>query len=603
MNYLSRQESQGGGLAIGVTTDLESTLIREGDDQTEAMSVQVVVGNLPIRVINAYGPQENALKEKKEKMWGFLDEEVNQAEVGGHGLIIQMDGNLHAGSNLIKDDPNPQNQNGKMFVEFLERNPALIVVNTLDLCEGLITRKRVLETRIEEAVLDFFIVNERMRPFLKKMIIDEDRSFCLSNFAQYGKNKRVIETDHNGEILEMNLEFEKRKPERVEIFNLRNKACQQVFYEETTDNSQLLEIFQTDLPFEIQSKKWFKTFNSILHKCFRKVRIVNNKKKEMTASQNLMRERITLKNNVKSDTIDEDMKEKILQRIQEIEKEIGDEVAEENVKEIVDTIKSLGGDEVSLGGDGRKQMWKILKRKYPKNLRSVPVGKKDGKGNIITNHEGLKQLYLKTYIHRLRNRPIKSDFEELKQMKTDLFYLRLKLAASQKSKAWEMKDLEKVLNGLKMDKARDPNGWANDIFKEGVAGRDLKKSMLNFFNKMRNENYIPDFMRLADVVTIYKGKGEKSSLENDRGIFLVTTFRSILMRLIYEDKYEQIDQSMSDSQVGGRKGKNIRNRTWIVNGIICDVISTKKKSPVDIQIFDYKQCFDSLWLEECLNDL
>ena len=39
--YLSRQESEGGGLAIGVTKDLESTLIREGDDQTEAMSVQV----------------------------------------------------------------------------------------------------------------------------------------------------------------------------------------------------------------------------------------------------------------------------------------------------------------------------------------------------------------------------------------------------------------------------------------------------------------------------------------------------------------------------------------------------------------------------------
>ena len=25
--------------------------------------------------------------------------------------------------------------------------------------------------------------------------------------------------------------------------------------------------------------------------------------------------------------------------------------------------------------------------------------------------------------------------------------------------------------------------------------------------------------------------------------------------------------------------------------------------PVDIQIYDYKQCFDSLWLEECLNDM
>ena len=109
-----------------------------------------------------------------------------------------------------------------------------------------------------------------------------------------------------------------------------------------------------------------------------------------------------------------------------------------------------------------------------------------------------------------------------------------------------MNDLEKVLNSLKKDKARDPNGWVNEIFKEGVAGRNSKKFMLDFFNKMKNENYIPDFMRFADVVTIYKGKGEKSSLENDRGIFMITTFRSILMHLIYEEKYEQIDQSMSD---------------------------------------------------------
>ena len=40
-----------------------------------------------------------------------------------------------------------------------------------------------------------------------------------------------------------------------------------------------------------------------------------------------------------------------------------------------------------------------------------------------------------------------------------------------------------------------------------------------------------------------------------------------------------------------------------MNGIICDVLSSKSKTPIDIQIFDYKQCFDSLWLQECMNDL
>ena len=40
-----------------------------------------------------------------------------------------------------------------------------------------------------------------------------------------------------------------------------------------------------------------------------------------------------------------------------------------------------------------------------------------------------------------------------------------------------------------------------------------------------------------------------------------------------------------------------------MNGIICDVLSSKKKYSIDIQILDYKQCFDSLWLQECLSDI
>ena len=103
-------------------------------------------------------------------------------------------------------------------------------------------------------------------------------------------------------------------------------------------------------------------------------------------------------------------------------------------------------------------------------------------------------------------------------------------------------------------------------------------------------------MQLADIVAIYKEKGEKSLLENDRGIFILNVFRSILMKMIYADKYKIIDENMSDSKVGARKGKNIRNHIFILNGIINEALNTKDKS-VDILIVDYIRCFDSLWLE------
>ena len=63
-----------------------------------------------------------------------------------------------------------------------------------------------------------------------------------------------------------------------------------------------------------------------------------------------------------------------------------------------------------------------------------------------------------------------------------------------------MEDLERVLKNLKNGKARDPNGWTNELFSNEMAGIKLKMSMLKL------ENYIPDFMRKADIATKERGR-------------------------------------------------------------------------------------------------
>jgi hypothetical protein len=55
----------------------------------------------------------------------------------------------------------------------------------------------------------------------------------MSNFAQFKKNRRVIESDHNGLILELDIQFSYKKLERKEMFNLKNKECQEAFKMET----------------------------------------------------------------------------------------------------------------------------------------------------------------------------------------------------------------------------------------------------------------------------------------------------------------------------------------------------------------------------------
>ena len=73
------------------------------------------------------------------------------------------------------------------------------------------------------------------------------------------------------------------------------------------------------------------------------------------------------------------------------------------------------------------------------------------------------------------------------------------------------------------------------------------------FRRIKEEKEIPEIMKFANITSIYKGKGEKNNLQNERGIFGINILRSLLLKLIYNDEYETIDGNMSDSNVGGRK--------------------------------------------------
>ena len=126
----------GGGLALGVLNVLEPSWVSEGDDDAEAITIEIWVEGFPIRLVCAYGPQEGDKKERKNKFWEYLTTEAKKATKTGAGLIIQMDGNLWAGNQIINGDPNQQNQNGKLFKEFLRNNPNLTVVNALPICQG-----------------------------------------------------------------------------------------------------------------------------------------------------------------------------------------------------------------------------------------------------------------------------------------------------------------------------------------------------------------------------------------------------------------------------------------------------------------------------------
>jgi hypothetical protein len=63
-----------------------------------------------------------------------------------------------------------------------------------------------------------------------------------------------------------------------------------------------------------------------------------------------------------------------------------------------------------------------------------------------------------------------------------------------------------------------------------------------------------------------------------------------------------VDENMSNSNIGARKNRNIRDHLFVVYGVINSVLYGES-DPIDIQIYDVEKCFDALWLEDCMLDL
>ena len=288
----------------------------------------------------------------------------------------------------------------------------------------------------------------------------------------------------------------------------------------------------------------------------------------------------------------------ISSEIQKTEDDISKLSASRNAEIVRNYVKHLDSASGNLAQLG---LWK-LKRELCQPQVDPPSAKRDKNGNLITAPNLLKKLYLNTYTNRLRSREIKPELLDLYFLKTELWELRLEELRENQSTLWTVEDLDNVLKKLKSNKTRDPHGLINEIFKHGVIGEDLKLAMVNLFNDVKIHLKLPEKLQYANITTIWKKKGSRQDMENDRGIFVVSVLRMILDSLIYEDKYSDVDENMSNSNIGARKCRNIRDHLFVVYGIMNSVLNGEGDS-IDIQIYDVEKCFDALWLEDCMLDI
>ena len=592
-----RKDRAGGGIMTAVLNSLDPVIVN-CDEINEILVIQLNVKGIAIRIINAYGPQEDEDSLIVLNFWLKVESEIIKARENGCAVLAEFDANAKVGRNVVKNDPNNRSNNGQIMLNMLNRQ-CMLLGNSSHKCKGTVTRERKLVTgAIEKSVIDYVFLCESMYDFLEEIIIDEARTDVLRHSFKKKNAKKVTSSDHN--IIHCNFSlqiFKKSKIERRQIFNFKCAESRKTFLEETSIPGVLSSVFQTSEDIAETSNKFFKGLNKIIHKCFKKIRIRDGIRK-VCGDKNIQK-LLTIQSQLSSLKVSEcSISENLVTAcLDKVNMLVAKLEAAKNKNKVQNYINEMTyEDKLSQNG-----FWNLRRKLCPKGREQISA-KKDSSGNIVTEPEALKNLYVETYKRRLDHREMKPEFKDLLHLKNELWTSRLTRIKNVKTPPWTLTKLENALHSLKTKKSRDPNDMINEVFKEGTIGTDMKIALLNLFNEIKSNQFIPDFMKLSNITSIYKNKGSRADLDNDRGIFILTVLRKILDKLIYLDIFESIDQHMTDSNIGARKGRNIRDHLFLIYGVINSVIKGGEKC-IDIQVYDIEKCFDSLWLEECLNDL
>ena len=123
-------------------------------------------------------------------------------------------------------------------------------------------------------MIDFVIVCDNVLPFVQKLLVDEGKTYALSN---YSKDNRITHNDHNSMITELNLKVEEPKPERVTVFDWKNDDSWKMFKKMTSIKGKYTKIFQSSKPFNKQVNEWEKMLKKTIHLCFKKVRLTRRR--------------------------------------------------------------------------------------------------------------------------------------------------------------------------------------------------------------------------------------------------------------------------------------------------------------------------------------
>ena len=563
-----------GGISTSIKDKLRNFTVNvgQGIEEDEYLITRLDNFNPAVCVINCYGEQEGrAGKDEVEARWARLKQEMDRIKARGEGCLLVGDLNKWVGNDEFGVAGNHGKiTNGGRLVRELIPSEEYSLVNNMEVAVGgPFTRVDPVDGR-DKSCIDLVICSVNLRPFIDRLFIDSGRRYAMKRVIFKDGNFRTIFSDHFTIILTLkNLPSAMIRREKMIRWNLQKEGGWDKYKELAEDRSKDMTKIIEDEGMTIDEvvKGFEKVNDDIKFNAFGKITLKDKHKdvkkgKDVTEHVNV-NEEVEAKEILKRQT---DKAEKELMKLKESNQ--GRTGSVFKIAQAVQGPKKGGSMEAHAIVDPHT-------------------------GEVAVSAKEIKRVSLEYCREVLTKNVAGKEFEEEIKLKEILHRERMEDGVGG-GFVPSMETYKKVVK--KFDKSKKRN--YDFLIK---TGDKFKQAVFMLCKRMLMDEEFPVVFDNTTLFQIYKGKGKREILANNRYIHSKDWLPRLAEGMAVEEMRNVILDGSSPYQIGGQPGHQPQEHIFTVKSILAKYEAEGEL--VMLQAYDISKFFDKEALPDVMNTL
>ena len=533
------------GVALILTNDLfESSDFRCVNERLLEVNIELTDKN--IKIIVAYGPNEDETKEKREEFYHQL-QSILDITKSNQEIIILGDLNARVGNNqengfgaIGKEGENIESPNGELLLDICIHNN-LKIANTFFKHKNIHKWTRVCEERNERSIIDYIIVSNRL--------------FYNTNNVRVKRGAEIY-SDHFLLVGEFNLNL-----------NIKTKVPKQ---KETKRYKIKIEEFQNnDNKIKYQKKIKRKFTGRTRTEELEEIWSIYKEAITESASE-VCGMKIIGGTNKRTAWWNDRVKLKVKEKKEAWKKYLASKT--EKDLELYKTKRKEAKNEVKLS---KQTQWEIFGEKLEQNYRenqklfwgavkrcrrgnNCPIKHvKDKQGEVVKDNDKILDVW-KEYFQNLHNSNDMNHNVDIDSPNNNCS------DNDENEEEITMTELINALKKIKIGKAAGIDG----IYPEMIVhqGAEANKVLLKVCQIAYKTKMVPKDWNMSIIIPIHKS-GSSMQCENYRGISLLSVPGKVYARIIESRLRNKVEDNLLEHQSGFRPGRSVQDHIFALRQV------------------------------------